>query len=97
MSASERKGIAGFAGVSELSWGWFGSMYPAGKFKHVVNANSVGLSRALDAIPPRGQILKEHYLDFVGTYVEAFPQKRGHGLHRHAALGDEATGLFCLL
>jgi hypothetical protein len=55
-------------------------MFGAGVFKKIVNANSKGLSRALDAIPPRGEVLKEHYSAFVKAFVEAFPQRRRHGL-----------------
>lgn len=55
-------------------------MFGAGVFKQIVNANSTGLSRALDAIPPKGEVRKEHYLDFVKAYVAAFPQRRRHGL-----------------
>jgi hypothetical protein len=50
MSKQERQGIAGFEQGSTPPWGWFGSMFGAGVFKKIVNANSVNLSRALDAI-----------------------------------------------
>jgi hypothetical protein len=80
MSKSERQGIAGFARGSDFPWGWFGSMFGAGVFKKIVNANSQGLSRALDAIPSRGEVRKEHYRDFVKAYIAAFPSRRRHGL-----------------
>jgi HKD family nuclease len=80
MSRSERQGVAGFAQGSDFPWGWFGSMFGAGVFKKIVNANSQGLSRALDAIPSRGEVRKEHYRDFVKAYVAAFPHRRRHGL-----------------
>jgi hypothetical protein len=81
MSPTERKGIAGIATLeSEVPWGWFGSMFGNGTFRSIVNANSSALSRALDAIPPRGEVRKEHYDNFIRTYLTAFPQRRQHGL-----------------
>jgi hypothetical protein len=80
MSKQERQGIAGFEQGSTPPWGWFGSMFGAGVFKKIVNANSASLSRALDAIPLRGEVRKEHYTEFVSAYCSAFPQRRRHGL-----------------
>ena len=80
MTAPERQGIAGFALNVDVPWGWFGSMFPAGKFKKLVNANNPNLSHALDAIPLRGEVRREHYAQFIIAFVAAFPLRKGHGL-----------------
>jgi hypothetical protein len=80
MSQLERQGVAGFAPEGDIPWGWFGSMFGAGVFKKLINANSPGLSQALDAISPTGEVRREHYLAFIAAYVAAYPQRRRHGL-----------------
>ncbi len=42
--------------------------------------NSSGLSRALDAIPMRGDVRRDEYLRFVDRYLGAYPEKKWHGL-----------------
>jgi PLD-like domain len=80
MAKPERQGIAGFSSDDDVHWRWFGSMFGAGIFKKLVNANSPRLSGALDAIPLRGEVRREHYLAFIAAYVDAYPQRRRHGL-----------------
>jgi hypothetical protein len=45
-----------------------------------VNANSRGLSQALDPIPLRGEVRRAEYLQFIDAYVRAYPGRRRHGL-----------------
>lgn len=80
MAKPERQGIGGFATDDDVPWGWFGSMFGAGVFKKLINANSPGLSRALDAIPMRGEVRRDEYLEFIDAYVGAYPGRRRHGL-----------------
>jgi len=80
MSKPERQGVGGFAPEGDVPWGWFGSMFGAGVFKKLVNANSSALSRALDAIPMRGEVRRDEYLQFIDAYVGAYPGRRRHGL-----------------
>jgi hypothetical protein len=80
MPKVDRQRIAGFGGREGIDWRWFGSMVGAGHFKNRVNDNDVNLSQALDAIPPSAEILKKHYLQFVESFIKAFPSGRGHGL-----------------
>jgi hypothetical protein len=80
MSREERQGVAGFRQEDDVDWGWFGSMAGAGVFKNRVNENDDNLSRALDAIPLNGEVIREHYTEFINAYVKAFPKERGHGL-----------------
>jgi len=80
MPTDDRQRVAGFRGRSQMDWKWFGSMHGAGYFKNRINANDPNLSLALDAIPPTGDVSKEHYLEFVDTFRAAFPDGRGHGL-----------------
>jgi hypothetical protein len=71
MSRPERQGVGGFAPERDVPWGWFGSMFGAGVFKNLVNANNPGLSHALDAIPMRGEVRCDEYLQFIDAYVSA--------------------------
>lgn len=80
MSKPERQGVGGFAPDGDVPWGWFGSMFGAGVFKKLVNANSPGLSHALDAIPMRGEVRRDEYLRFIDAYEGAYPGRQRHGL-----------------
>ena len=80
MSKAERQGVGGIDLKSDVPWGWFGSMFGAGVFKKLVNANNPRLSKALDAIPMRGAVQREQYLDFIKFYVSAYPRRQRHGL-----------------
>ena len=55
-------------------------MFGAGVFKRLMNANNASLSRALDAIPFRGDVRREHYFNFIQDYVRAYPGRKRHGL-----------------
>ena len=62
--------------VDSVNYLWFGSMWGAGMFKGAVNANDVNLSLALDAIPLKGDVARDTYLEYVQRFKKAFPQGR---------------------
>jgi hypothetical protein len=76
MPDPDRKGIAGFSTDPAIGWGWFGSMKGAGEFKKQINRNSVHISRALDHIPLKGPVRKEHYMAYIHHYLRAYPHGR---------------------
>ena len=80
MSKLERQRIGGIVRGGDPNWGWFGSMFGAGVFKRIVNANSKRLSEALDGIPFTGEVRREEYLSYIEGYVSAYPGRRRHGL-----------------
>jgi hypothetical protein len=80
MSKFERQGIGGFAPKGEMDWGWFGSMFGAGVFKKIINANSTRLSKALDIIPSRGEVRRDEYMAYIDDYIGAYPGEKRHGL-----------------
>jgi hypothetical protein len=55
-------------------------MFAAGVFKKLMNGNSLGLSRALDAIPVRGEVRRDEYFRFINAYMGAYPEGKRHGL-----------------
>jgi HKD family nuclease len=61
---------------SDIDWGWFGSMYGAGKFKNRINENDQYLSQALDVIPLNGEVSRSEYNKFIELYIKAFPDGR---------------------
>ncbi|WP_454652351.1 phospholipase D family protein [Bradyrhizobium liaoningense] len=79
MSKLERQGIGGFAPENGIPWGWFGSMFGAGVFKKLMNANSPHLSKALDQIRVTGEVRRDAYMRFIELYVNAYVNGR-HGL-----------------
>ena len=81
MSKSERKAISGVIGENEqsafspdLNWAWFGTMRGAGDFAKLVGNNNTILSEAIDAIPIRGPITKDDYLNYVNTFIKSFSE-----------------------
>jgi HKD family nuclease len=84
MTPNDRKGVGGFAQPRGTPWRWFGSMIGAGVFKKLINRDPHGLSNALDEIPLRGPVQREHYRAYIKKYIAVFPQKdgqpTGHGL-----------------
>lgn len=73
----QRKQVAGTIRADD--WGWFGSMFGAGKFKNRINTNNEHLSKALDSIPLSGAIYKAEYINFIINFQQAFPDG-GDGL-----------------
>lgn len=82
-----RKAIAGVVGrrqklldgLNEYDWGWFGSMFGAGSFKNRIAENDPHLSRAMDFIPPTGEIVRDDYLAFVEEFNRAFDNSKRAG------------------
>ncbi len=92
LSTSQRKAIAGVIGEKEKSadaelnkeWAWFGSMRGSGDFSNRISENDDYLARAVDIIPHKGEITKEHFERFHDLFLKAFANS-----HR---TGDIATG-----
>lgn len=82
----ERKSFAGTLGPKErvnapIEWAWFGSMFGAGVFKNRIKENHPLISAALDAIPHRGPITRQHYDSFVEQFQSAFQdEERAAGI-----------------
>jgi hypothetical protein len=80
LSTPQRKAIAGVIGMQDRAlddelnqdWGWFGSMRGAGDFMNRVSENDRSLAKAVDSIPHKGEITKDHYDRFSGLFVDAF-------------------------
>ena len=80
LSTPQRKAIAGVIGEQEKSlddrlnrdWGWFGSMRGAGDFKNRISENDRFLAQAVDSIPQKGEIRREHFDRFVRLFSQAF-------------------------
>ena len=80
LSALERKAIAGIIGDREKlaskelnqRWGYFGSMKGFGVLKKLVAENDPSLARAVDSIPQKGEVTKEHFDRFFRLFVKAF-------------------------
>ena len=53
-------------------WGWFGSMRGMGDFARLINANDPNIARAIDAIPQKGEVSREHFITFVENFQGAF-------------------------
>lgn len=98
ISIAEAKGIAGVLGASEandeglsnLDWGWFGSMGGAGVFAKLIGNGDKKLTAALDGIPKRGNVTEDQFNDYVHAFTQAFS-----GYSRTARLGP-ATRLLAM-
>jgi len=77
LEPEKRKFIAGMPNqlflMSEVDWGFFGSMKGAGKFKKEIINNNKNISNALDEIPLSGQVTQHHYNKFVKHFTNTFP------------------------
>jgi HKD family nuclease len=78
MDGAERRAIAGLIDAApEVSadvkdWKLFGSMRGMGDFANRVGDNDPHLSRALDAIPPAGEVSEADYRKFIEEFLTAF-------------------------
>lgn len=79
MGLGLRKTIAGLPTDFHENWGWFGSMSGAGYYHQAVNDNNPHISAALDKIPLKGSVSREHYEAYLEEFVQAFPNGR-HGI-----------------
>lgn len=76
---AKRKAIAGVIGEKQKTtdelrrdWGWFGSMKGMGDFANRIDQNDNNLAQALDSIPQKGEVKKEHFQYFVQHFRAAF-------------------------
>jgi hypothetical protein len=83
---AKRKAIAGIIGKNQKTspeldqdWGWFGSMKGAGDFANRIDKNDRYLARALDSIPQKGDVTKQHFLRFVKQFERAFARSERMG------------------
>lgn len=80
LSTLQRKALGGVIGQREKAgddeldqdWGSFGSMSGAGDFKNRISENDRSLARAVDSIPQKGDVTKEHFVRFVRLFLKAF-------------------------
>jgi hypothetical protein len=79
LSPAQRKAIAGIIGKNQKTdadlnrdWGWFGSMRGMGDFANRIDENDSYLAQALDSIPQKGVVAREHYGKFVTLFRKAF-------------------------
>jgi hypothetical protein len=84
MERDERRAIAGTYGrrepqLDDIEWAWFGTMFPQGDFKNLVNNSPDGLSAALDHVPLVGEITQDQYDAFVSEFRAAFKGKAHQG------------------
>ena len=84
LDRDDRRAIAGTYGSKEeknsnIPWAWFGTMFPQGDFKNLVNDNPGGLSRALGCIPTEGEISEADYNAFIELFKRAFEGKEHKG------------------
>ena len=81
----QRKAIAGVLGEGQKlgdgeyqsvdlnrEWGWFGSMRGMGDFANRIEENDTYLARAIDSIPQKGEVTRDHYDRFSRLFVKAF-------------------------
>ncbi|EJF08368.1 phospholipase D family protein [Pontibacter sp. BAB1700] len=77
LSNDERKFISGLPNHLHINgsvdWAFFGSMKGAGQFANRIINNDVNISLALDYIPLKGQITRQHYDNFVQTFKLSLP------------------------
>lgn len=80
LTTPQRKAIAGIIGEQEKAtddilnqdWGWFGSMRGAGAFKNRIAENDRSLALAIDSIPQKGEVTREHFNRFARLFMKAF-------------------------
>ncbi|MCF6110824.1 phospholipase D family protein [Mesorhizobium muleiense] len=79
LSAGQRKAIAGLIGERQKTsldldrdWGWFGSMRGMGDFANRIDENDRHLARALDSVPQKGGVTRDHFRKFVKHFQRAF-------------------------
>lgn len=80
LSLGQRQAIAGLivdktqrADPSlNLGWGWFGAMKGMGEFASLINANDRHIARAIDSVPQKGLVSKQHFETFATHFKRAF-------------------------
>lgn len=86
MTPEQRKAIAAVIGERqktspelERDWGWFGSMKGAGDFANRIDENDRHLAHALDCIPKKGNVTKDHFRTFLRYFDRAFENSTRSG------------------
>lgn len=59
-----------------INWYLFGSMFGNGVFKHAIIEGNKYIGDAIDSIPLKGVITKEHYDLFLNKFKKAFPASK---------------------
>lgn len=79
LGLEQRKALAGVIGKNQKTspeldrdWGWFGSMSGMGDFANRIKENDAYLARAVDSIPQKGEVTKDHFDRFATLFVQAF-------------------------
>ncbi|WP_152616558.1 phospholipase D family protein [Sphingomonas sp. ERG5] len=80
MSVAEWKGVAGVLGKRERQdaeldhhdWGWFGSMGGNGDFASRVGSRDGRLSAAVDAIPRKDPVTRDHFQEYCDKFELTF-------------------------
>lgn len=82
----QRKALAGVIGKRDKTdteldrdWGWFGSMRGMGDFANRIKENDSYLARAIDSIPQKGEVTRDHYERFAVLFVKAFQNSHRTG------------------
>lgn len=60
-------------------WGWFGSMKGMGDYANLINNNDPHLARAIDSVPHKGIVTKQHFKAFVKHFEKAFQNSERMG------------------
>lgn len=86
LAPPQRKALAGVIGQREKTdaelnrdWGWFGSMRGMGDFANRIKDNDSYLARAIDSIPQKGEVTRDHYDRFADLFVKAFRNSQRTG------------------
>lgn len=84
LDRDDRRAVAGTYGPIEqekngVQWAWFGTMFPQGDFKSLINDNPIGVSKALDKIPSEGDVSEDDYMAFAKLFKKAFKGKSHQG------------------
>lgn len=87
LSQGHRQAIAGLVVDREQrsdpeldrEWGWFGSMRGMGDFAKLIISNDKNIARALDSIPQKGDVTRDHFEKFRKYFVRAFANSERTG------------------
>lgn len=72
-------------------WKLFGSMTGAGYFNHIVIENYCDIAAAIDNIPEKGEVKKEHFQQFCDSFKKAFEVLRQKKKEKGENLDREGT------
>ena len=83
LSVAEWKGVAGILSEAEAAkaklegydWGWFGSMKRATMFSKAIQQKKLGIAKALDQIPKRGDVTRLQFENYVRAFRKTLAAK----------------------